>query len=119
MRAANWPRSAPPTARRRRPGSTRWPGGTPPALRPVNSPKIVWRRSASRPNRIFMVRIVLFLVLIALAAAGAAWVAEQPGEVALSFGGPKYIVSLPVFALFVGIVIVAALLVLLILIVLW
>jgi HemY protein len=59
-----------------------------------------------------MVRIVLFLVLIALAAAGAAWVADQPGEVALSFGGPKYIVSLPVFALFLGIVIVAAMMVL-------
>lgn len=61
-----------------------------------------------------MLRIVLFLVLIALAAAGAAWVADQPGEVALTFGGPaKYIVSLPVFALFLGIVIVAAVLVLL------
>ena len=34
-----------------------------------------------------MFRIVLFLVLIALAAAGAAWVAEQPGDVALSWGG--------------------------------
>jgi HemY protein len=66
-----------------------------------------------------MVRIVLFLLLIALAAAGAAWVAEQPGEVALSFGGPKYIVSLPVFALFLGIVIVAAMLVLLALGMLW
>jgi len=55
-----------------------------------------------------MLRIVLFLVLIALAAWGAAWVGDQPGEVALSFGGVKYIVSLPVFALMFGIVLVAA-----------
>ena len=34
-----------------------------------------------------MIRIILFLVLIALAAAGAAWVAEQSGDVALSWGG--------------------------------
>jgi HemY protein len=66
-----------------------------------------------------MVRIVLFLVLIALAAAGAAWVAEQPGEVALSFGGPRYIVSLPVFALALGVVVIAAMLVWNILAALW
>ena len=47
-----------------------------------------------------MLRIVLFLVLIALAAAGAAWVAEQPGEVVLSWGAYKITTSLPVFALF-------------------
>ena len=34
-----------------------------------------------------MYRIILFLVLIALAAAGAAWVADQPGDVVLSWGG--------------------------------
>jgi HemY protein len=62
-----------------------------------------------------MIRIVLFLVFVALAAWGAAWVAEQPGEVALSLGGARYIVSLPVFVLFLGIVIVAAMIVLLIL----
>ena len=59
-----------------------------------------------------MFRIVLFLVLIALAAWGAAWVAERPGEVALSLGAAKYIVTLPVFALFLGIVIVIAMMVL-------
>jgi HemY protein len=59
-----------------------------------------------------MFRIVLFLVLIALVAWGAAWVADQPGEVALSLGGAKYIVTLPVFALFLGIIIVIAMMVL-------
>ena len=34
-----------------------------------------------------MYRIILFLVLIALAAAGAAWVADQTGDVVLSWGG--------------------------------
>jgi len=33
-----------------------------------------------------MHRIILFLLLIALAAAGAAWVADQPGEVVLTWG---------------------------------
>lgn len=66
-----------------------------------------------------MLRIVLFLLLIALAAWGAAWVADQPGEVALSFGGLKYIVSLPVFALLLGIVVVVAMAVLGVLILLW
>jgi len=34
-----------------------------------------------------MLRIVLFLVLIALAGAGAAWVADQPGDVVMTWGG--------------------------------
>ena len=34
-----------------------------------------------------MYRIILFLVLIALAASGAAWVADQSGDVTLSWGG--------------------------------
>jgi HemY protein len=66
-----------------------------------------------------MIRIVLFLGLIALAAWGGAWVAEQPGEVALSLDGAKYIVSLPVFVLAVGIVVVAAMSALWFLSVLW
>ena len=57
-----------------------------------------------------MFRIVLFLVLIALAAAGAAWVAEQPGNVVLSWGSWRASPSLPVFVLLLGIVIVAAML---------
>jgi HemY protein len=57
-----------------------------------------------------MFRIVLFLVLIALAAAGAAWVADQPGDVVLSWGGWRVETSLSVFALALGIAIVAAML---------
>ena len=55
-----------------------------------------------------MIRIILFLVLIAFAAAGATWVAEQTGDVALSWGGTRIVTTLPVFALALGIVIVAA-----------
>jgi HemY protein len=66
-----------------------------------------------------MYRIILFLVLIALAGAGAAWVADQPGEVLLSWGGWSAHPSLPVFMLLLGIVIVAAMLVWTILLALW
>ncbi|KRR09023.1 heme biosynthesis protein HemY, partial [Bradyrhizobium valentinum] len=55
-----------------------------------------------------MVRIILFLLLIALGAAGAAWVAEQTGDVVLSWGGYRIQTTLPVFVLALGIVIVAA-----------
>jgi len=57
-----------------------------------------------------MVRIILFLVLIALAAVGAAWVADQTGDVTLSWGGWRVETSLPVFALALGIAIIAAML---------
>jgi HemY protein len=57
-----------------------------------------------------MARLILFLVLIALAAAGAAWIAEQSGDVALSWHGWRVQTTLPVFVLGLGIVIVAAVL---------
>jgi HemY protein len=66
-----------------------------------------------------MYRIILFLGLIALAAAGASWVAEQPGEVVLSWGVWRARPSLPVFALVLGIVVVAAILAWTILLALW
>lgn len=56
-----------------------------------------------------MIRIILFLLLIALGAAGAAWIAEQTGDVVLSWGGWRIQTTLPVFVLGLGIVIVAAL----------
>src|ERR1700733_2225721 len=57
-----------------------------------------------------MYRIILFLLLIALAAAGAAWVADQTGDVVLSWGGVKVVTTLPVFALALAITVVAAML---------
>jgi HemY protein len=58
-----------------------------------------------------MYRIILFLLLIALAAAGAAWVADQPGDVLLTWDGWRAHPSLPVFALLLGVTIVVAVLV--------
>jgi HemY protein len=58
-----------------------------------------------------MYRIILFLLLIALAAAGAAWVADQTGDVVLSWGSLRATTSLPVFALALGVTVVAAMLV--------
>lgn len=57
-----------------------------------------------------MVRIILFLVLIALAAAGAAWIADQGGDVVLSWGVWRVQTTLPVAALALGIILVAAML---------
>ena len=50
-----------------------------------------------------MLRIVLFLILIALAGAGAAWVADQPGDVVMTWGGFRASPSVPVFVLCLGI----------------
>jgi HemY protein len=55
-----------------------------------------------------MIRIILFLLLIAAAGWGAAWVADQPGQVVMTWAGGSASPSLPVFALLVGIAIVAA-----------
>src|SRR6202790_5779544 len=76
----------------------------------VSSRPRPWRRSPNRRNRISMYRIILFLVLIALAAAGAAWIADQTGDVMLSWGGWRVQTSLPVFALALGVTIVAGML---------
>jgi HemY protein len=66
-----------------------------------------------------MYRIILFLLLIALAAAGAAWVADQTGDVVLTWGGWRARPSLPVFALLLGVVVVAAILAWTVLLALW
>src|ERR1700732_483237 len=78
-----------------------------------------WRRSLNRRHRTPMYRIILFLVLTALAGAGAAWVADQTGDVMLSWGGLKVATTLPVFALALGVTIVAAMLAWAILRALW
>jgi HemY protein len=57
-----------------------------------------------------MIRIVSFLLLIALAAAGAAWVDDQTGTIVLSWAGWRVETTLPVFALALGVAIVAAIL---------
>jgi HemY protein len=66
-----------------------------------------------------MYRIVLFLLLIALASAGAAWIAEQPGEVVMSWGPWRATMTLPTFVLALGIAIVAAMLLWTVIVALW
>jgi HemY protein len=55
-----------------------------------------------------MIRIILFLALIALAAVGAAWVADQPGGVVLTMPGLRASTTFPRFVLIVGVTIVAS-----------
>ena len=66
-----------------------------------------------------MVRIVLFLLLIALAAAGAAWVAEQTGDVTLTWGDVRVETTLAVFVFALGVAIVTGVLAWSILAALW
>src|ERR1700720_3446914 len=99
-----------PIARQRKPGSTNATRATRRSPHPEVLPPRPWRRSPNRCNRNPMYRIILFLVLIALAAAGAAWMADQTGDVVLSSGGWRIETSLPVFALALGVIIVAAVL---------
>jgi HemY protein len=57
-----------------------------------------------------MIRIVVFLILLGCAAAGAAWVAEQHGDVVMTWGPYRIEATLPVAVLMVFLLIVAALL---------
>lgn len=66
-----------------------------------------------------MLRIVLFLVLIALAAAGAAWVADQPGDLVLTAGGFRASTTLPRFVFLLGLFAAAVVLVWSILTMIW
>ena len=66
-----------------------------------------------------MVRIVLFLVLIALAAAGAAWIADQAGDVTVTWSGYRIERTFGEFVLTVGVVLVAAILLWSLLLALW
>ena len=66
-----------------------------------------------------MIRIVSFLLLTALAAYGASWVASQAGDVTLTWGGWRVQATLPVFALALCMIILAALIAWSILSALW
>ncbi|MBS0529937.1 MAG: heme biosynthesis protein HemY, partial [Proteobacteria bacterium] len=55
-----------------------------------------------------MFRIILFLILIALAASGAAWIADQTGTIVLSWSVWRIETTLPIFVLALGLLVVAA-----------
>src|SRR5262249_14561550 len=92
----------------RKAGSTRPMRATRRSPPRANSPPTPWPRSRQAASRNFMIRIILFLALIAALAAGAAWVADQPGDVVLSWGVWSAKMTMPVFVLALGIVVVAA-----------
>src|SRR6516165_5358423 len=108
-----------PIARWRRAGSTRSKRAMPRSPHRVNWPKRPWRLSLNNRIRIFMVRIVLFLLLIALAAAGAAWIADRTGDVVLLWGGLKLTTTLGVIALALGVAIVVSMVIWSLLLALW
>jgi HemY protein len=58
-----------------------------------------------------MLRIIVFLLLVCIAAAGAAWIADQPGDVALVWNGWRIDTSLSVFVLALGLLVLAAMLI--------
>lgn len=66
-----------------------------------------------------MLRIVFFLVLIALAGVGAAWVADQPGDLVLTAGGFRASTTLPRFVFLLGLFAAAVVLVWSILTTVW
>ncbi|MCP3474621.1 hypothetical protein NLM33_30330 [Bradyrhizobium sp. CCGUVB1N3] len=66
-----------------------------------------------------MLRIVLFLFLIALAAAGAAWVADQPGDLVLTWGVFRVTTTFPRFVFGLGVFAAATVLVWSILTMIW
>lgn len=66
-----------------------------------------------------MLRIVLFLVLIALTAAGAAWVADQPGDLVLTAGHFRLSTTLPRFVFLLGLFAAAVVLIWSILTTIW
>ncbi len=66
-----------------------------------------------------MLRIVLFLLLIALAGAGAAWVADQPGDLVLTWGVFRATTTFPKFVFLLGLFSAAIVLVWSILTMIW
>src|ERR1700744_2929486 len=65
---------------------------------------------ATCPIGLGMIRIVLFLLLIAAAAWGAAWIADQPGDAVLQLAGWRIETTVPILVLALGILVVAAIL---------
>jgi HemY protein len=64
-----------------------------------------WRRSPGRPvEAAAMIRVVSFLLAIAALAFGAAWLADRPGEVAITWQGLRIETSVAVLAMAVALV---------------
>ncbi|MGB9059120.1 MAG: hypothetical protein WCC50_11445, partial [Pseudolabrys sp.] len=57
-----------------------------------------------------MIRVILFLVSIAVIAAGFAWIADRPGEVAITWMGYRTETSIMVAVFAVAVLVIAILL---------
>src|SRR3990167_1140955 len=57
-----------------------------------------------------MIRVVLFLLSVAIVAAGVVWVADRPGDVAITWMGSRIETSLMVAALAIGTFVLVAIL---------
>jgi HemY protein len=72
-------------------------------------PRVGWRpkRRALSGNEAAMIRVVMFLLAVAVLAAGFAWLADRPGEVAVTWLGYRLETSVTVAALAVAALVVA------------
>src|SRR5664280_1992868 len=84
-------------ARRRRAGLKGPKRARPRSRPPVNTPPI--RRARSGHGEGAMIRLILFLLAVAVLAAGFAWVADRPGDVVITWMGYHIETSLMVAAL--------------------
>jgi HemY protein len=80
-----------------------------PRLRPRGS-SLLKQRTRSASGEGAMIRVILFLVSVAIIAAGFVWVADRPGDVAVTWMGYRIETSLMMAALAVAALIVIAIL---------
>src|ERR1700689_5424560 len=90
--------------RPRRTGSPRRARAPPRSTPPAGSSPPRWRRSAGRHREAAaaMIRVVIYLIAIGVLALGAAWLAERPGDVAITWQGWRLDTSVTVMVLAVA-----------------
>ena len=84
----------------------RWrPRGVLPKPRSTRSPRPANERAGREAN---MIRVVAFLILAGLAAAGAVWLADRPGEISVTWLGYRIDTSMMVALAALALIVVAA-----------